>query len=372
MRTPRSAGAAICAKFIDPCSLHGALLSTVITFGILLAIAAGVMNGTFTLPMRYLGRWSWENVWALFIVVCCVIMPVVFAFATVSHIGAIFAAAPGRAILAALITGFAWGFGAIMFGQGISAIGISMGNTLVLAISASLGSLLPMFILAPERLAQPQGKAIVIGTGVAIIGIALCGYAGVLRERSQAGKAEEVRGEMVGRARPFWAGLLLCIGSGLLSAVFNIGYTSAQGLAQTAERMGNTAFAGSNLIWLLMLTAGAVANLVFCGYLFHKNKTWPKYSGKETHRLYLLTIVMGLLWGGNIFVYGAAAPLLGKLGPAIGWPITLTVGLLTANLCGILAGEWRLSKGFERTWMAAGLVVMVGAIVVLGWSSTLA
>ncbi|MGH9468844.1 MAG: L-rhamnose/proton symporter RhaT [Terriglobia bacterium] len=347
-------------------------MSSALMLGIFLAVAAGVMNGTFTLPMRYLGRWSWENVWGLFILVCCVLMPVAFAFSTVSHIGAVFSAAPTRAIEMALVTGFAWGFGAIMFGQGISAIGISMGNTLVLAISASLGSLLPMFILAPERLGQPQGKAIIAGTAVAIAGIALCGYAGVLRERSQTGKREELRGEMVGKARPFWAGLLLCAGSGLLSAVFNIGYTSAQGLVETARRLGNSAFAGSNLIWLLMLTSGAVANLVFCGYLFRKNKTWPKYAEKKSQKLFLLTILMGVLWGGNTFAYGAAAPELGKLGPAIGWPITLTVGLLTANVCGIFAGEWKLSKAVERGGMTAGLLVMIGAIVVLGWSSTLA
>jgi L-rhamnose-H+ transport protein len=80
---------------------------------------------------------------------------------------------------------------------------------------------------------------------------------------------------------------------------------------------------------------------------------------------------MGLLWGGSIFVYGSAAPKLGKLGPAIGWPLSLTVGLLTANLCGILAGEWKLSRAPERAWMAAGLATLVAAIITLGWSSTL-
>ncbi|MGH9449635.1 MAG: L-rhamnose/proton symporter RhaT [Terriglobia bacterium] len=346
--------------------------SSDLSLGISLAVAAGIMNGTFTLPMRYLGRWSWENVWGLFILVSCILMPVIFAFATVHHVAEAFSEAPSGAIALALVTGFAWGFGAIMFGQGISAIGISMGNTLVLALSAALGSLLPMFILAPERLARPQGKAIVLGTFVAVVGIALCGYAGLQRERSQANKKDVVRGGMVGKARRFWVGLLLCVGAGLLSAVFNIGFSSVQGIAEAARRLGNSAFAGSNLIWLLMLCAGAVSNLVFCGYLLRKNDSWQKYGQKKSHTLYILTILMGLLWGGSTFAYGAAAPRLGKLGPAIGWPIALTVGLLTANLCGIVAGEWKLSKAFERAWMAAGLAILVVAIVILGWSSTLA
>jgi len=35
------------------------------------------MNGSFTLPMRFLGRWEWENVWSLFILVSCLLMPTV-------------------------------------------------------------------------------------------------------------------------------------------------------------------------------------------------------------------------------------------------------------------------------------------------------
>lgn len=344
---------------------------SIVVWGIGLAILSGVMNGTFTLPMRFLGRWSWENVWALFIVLSCVAMPAVVAAGTVSHLQRALVAAPSHAVWIAVGTGFAWGFGAIMFGQGVSALGIAMGNTLVLAISASLGSFLPILVLAPGRLTQPQGKAIMLGTAVGIAGIALCGYAGLRRERSQKNQEASVRGEMVGKARPFWAGLLLCAGSGLLSAVFNIGYSSAQGLVESARQFGNSAFAGSNMVWLLMLSAGAVANLLFCGYLFRKNRSWSKYRTEKAAPLYGLAILMGLLWGGSIFVYGAAAPRLGQLGPAIGWPLSLVVGLLVANLCGLLTGEWKFSSSTDRAWMIAGLIVLLIAISTLGWSSTL-
>jgi L-rhamnose-H+ transport protein len=345
--------------------------SSALTLGIALAVVAGLMNGTFTLPMRYLGRWSWENVWALFIVVSCILMPIVIAAATVSHLAEAFREAPTRAVVIAAACGFAWGFGAIMFGQGVSAIGISMANTFVLAISSSLGSILPILVLAPDRLFQRQGEAIVAGTVVAMVGIFFCGYAGKLKEQSQKDVGSGAPREMVGKARPLWVGLMLCAGSGILSAVFNIGYSSAQGIIRSAERLGNSAFAGSNLIWLLMLTGGAIANLVFCSYLFTRNRSWAKYAQPKSASLYVLTILMGLLWGGNTFVYGSAAPRLGKLGPAIGWPLTLVTGLLTANACGIIAGEWKNSGRAERVWMGVGLAVLLAAIGTLGWSATL-
>jgi L-rhamnose-H+ transport protein len=347
------------------------LLQSDLTLGLSFAALSGVMNGTFTLPMRYLGKWEWENVWSVFIVVSCLAMPIVVAVTTISNLRQALSLAPAAAIAVALATGFAWGFGAIMFGQGVSALGISMGNTLVLAISASLGSLLPIVVIAPAELFRSQGKAIVLGTAISVGGIVLCGYAGLRRERSQRGHQKEVRGDMVGQARPFWLGLLLSIGAGLLSAVFNIGYSAAHGIIEAASKLGNSAFAGSNLIWLLMLSSGAVANLGFCGYLFRKNRSWPKFIQKGSAPLYGLAVLMGLLWGGSIFVYGSAAPNLGRLGPAIGWPLSLAVGLLTANLCGILAGEWKLSEAAERRWMAAGLLVLLVGIAALGWSSTL-
>lgn len=342
------------------------------TWGVTFAIVAGIMCGAFALPMKYLGRWSWENVWAIFILVSCVLMPAILAGATAPAFVQILRAVPAGAVAAATLTGFAWGFGAIMFGQGVSAVGLSMANTLVLAISAALGSFLPMGLLAPEKLAQPQGHAIICGTLVGIVGIALCGYAGFLREKSQGNQKEALRGGMVGKARSASVGLALCVGAGLLSAVLNIGYALAQPILAVAVHTGYSAFAGSNIIWLLMLTSGAVPNLCFCAYLMGKNATWKKYAVPNAAILYGLTVLMGLLWGGDIFLYGFASPKIGRLGPAIGWPLKLIAGLITANVMGYFIGEWKLTHAKDRLWMTVGLLVLLVAILVLGWSSTLA
>ncbi len=345
--------------------------TSVLVFAIACAIVSGIMNGIFTLPMRYLGQWQWENVWAIVMLVPCVLLPTAIVLFSVPGSMQILNASPPHAMLFACLFGFAWGFGAIMFGQGVAAIGISMGNTLALAISASFGSVLPILVLAPERLFRVQGLAIMAGTVIGIAGIACFGYAGFRREKSQQGNTQQVRGNMVGHARPFAVGLLLCIGSGLLSAVFNIGYSLGQPIRETAVRMGHNAFAGTNLIWLLMLTCGSIPSLVFCGYLMAKNGTWRRYLTPGSARLYMLTVGMGLVWGGHTYLYGFASPKLGKLGPSIGWPLTLMAGLITVNAWGFLAGEWELTRLRDRQWMGLGLIITLVAIAVLGWSSTL-
>ena len=114
-----------------------------------------------------------------------------------------------------------------------------------------------------------------------------------------------------------------------------------------------------------MLAAGSLANLGFCLYLFFKNRNLGRYLETGGSRLYLLSTLMALLWGGSIFVYGAAAPRLGSLGTAIGWPLSLATGLLLANAIGMGLGEWRRATRRARSWMYCGIVVLLIAIVVL-------
>lgn len=340
-------------------------MKSVIAAGVVLAIVSGVMNGSFTLPMRFLGQWEWENVWSLFIVSSCLVLPVAIISLTAPHSWTLLAGAPTHAVWMAIVTGFAWGFGAIMFGQSVSAIGISLANTFVLAISSALGSLLPLLILSPAKIFQHAGKMICLGVLVEIIGIVLCGRAGSLRERAVGVDAKPERGDLVGRARPLGVALMLVIGSGILSAVFNIGFTVAQPIADYGHAAGLSPFASTNLIWIIMLVSGSVANLGFCVYLLIKNRSLSKFTQPGSGRLYLLALVMGLLWGGSIFVYGAAAPRLGALGTAIGWPLSLATGLLLANAIGLALGEWKQAPKGARNWMSSGIGILLAAIVIL-------
>jgi L-rhamnose-H+ transport protein len=335
--------------------------------GALLAILSGLMNGSFTLPMRFLGKWEWENVWSLFIVVSCLLMPTAIVSVIAPQSWTIIRQSPAHAVWIAILTGFAWGFGAVLFGQSVSAIGISLANTLVLAISSALGSLLPIVLLAPYNLLRPAGLRILGSVAVELVGIALCGWAGRLREK--AAGAGERRGGMVGHARPIGVALLMATGSGMLSAVFNIGFSLAQPIADRGLAAGLSKFSSTNLIWWIMLAAGALANLGFCFYLLFKNGSMKKFKQPGGSRLYGLSAVMALLWGGSIFVYGAAAPKLGSLGTSIGWPLSLAVGLLLANVIGIALGEWELAPARARTWMYSGIAVLLVAVVLLSRAS---
>jgi L-rhamnose-H+ transport protein len=324
--------------------------------GILFATLSGVCNGLFTAPMKVERRWQWENNWFGFIVVACLLLPALIVFSAVPRPGEIFTAAPRRAITAALIFGFAWGFGAICFGRSVDVLGVSIANSLVIGLSAGLGSLVPVLLSGALRV-TPQMLTLFAGVAVFLIGVWLCGRAGRLRDRT----VPETKGD--------FRGYTFAIAAGVMSAIFNIGYALALPIADAGVRKGYSRFEATNCIWLLMLGMGAIPNLVYCALLMKRRGTAKLLIARPITRSLANTILMGLLWGGSMFLYGAATPRLGDIGPSIGWPLSLAVALLVANLMGLLLGEWKGAASKAQALMKTGIVTLLCAIVLCALST---
>jgi L-rhamnose-H+ transport protein len=323
-----------------------------IALGVFYALLSGIANGLFSAPMKIIQRWKWENIWLVFIVVACLLMPaaMVMPFADWR---AVFAASPQPAVTAALVFGFLWGFGAILFGRSVDRLGVSLANTLVIGLSSALGSVVPLIVGGALRL-EPRLVVLFFGVGTFIVGVWMCGAAGRMRDG--------------GSAAGSWTGYLFAIGSGIMSAIFNVGYSLALPIAEAGKSLGYASFTATNCIWLAMLGAGSVPNIVYCVALMRGNSSAGRFAS-EPAKGWSLSVVMGLLWGASIFLYGAATPLLGDIGPSIGWPLSLAVGLLVANLMGVLLGEWRRAPAEARKRMRHGILILLAAIVLCAAST---
>ena len=328
------------------------------TTGIILALLSGLCNGLFTTPMKVESRWKWENSWFTFIVVACLVMPAAMVLSSGASTQ-VLCLAPGSAVLYAISFGFAWGFGAICFGKSVDGIGVSMANTLVIGLSAALGSLVPLFMKGMPRLGTRQW-VLFCGVGLLLLGVALCGKAGRIRDSGRPNK----------EAVPL-AGYLFAVMAGVMSAVFNIGYTLALPIADAGKQMGFSLFAATNYIWLLMLGAGSIPNLAYCALLMRRNRTARLLQAPASWSSWGRSSAMGLLWGSSIFLYGAATPRLGPIGPSVGWPLSLAVGLLVANLMGVLLGEWQGVVSTAVRQMLSGLGILLVAIILCGSSARL-
>jgi L-rhamnose-H+ transport protein len=74
---------------------------------------------------------------------------------------------------------------------------------------------------------------------------------------------------------------------------------------------------------------------------------------------------MGAMWITGTVVHGAAAGMLGPLGPVVGWPIYMSGIILTSSFWGWTTGEWRGSQKRPVNFMLAGIAVQIIAVVML-------
>jgi L-rhamnose-H+ transport protein len=139
----------------------------------------------------------------------------------------------------------------------------------------------------------------------------------------------------------------------------NVALAYGAPLIQRAAELGIQPASRTNVIWPLVLTATLVPYLIYCFYLWRKNQSWRFYAAPGTAHYWFLGAVMGILWTGSVILYGYCSTLLGHLGPVLGWPLFMSVIIVTSNVWGILTGEW---KGVApRTFgaMLGGILLLV-------------
>lgn len=332
-----------------------------ILIGAVTVAAAGVLQGLFALPMKYARRWNYENIWLVFALTGLVIFPAGLTIATVPHLAEVYRMAPPAAIAAVTGFGFCWGAGATLTGLGLSMLGIGLGLAIILGITASVGSLVPLLALSPEKLGTSQGRLYLLGTAVMLVGIAVASRAGSLRDRAKAGDLSQgvsVKGS-------FLAGLLVAVSAGLLSSALNFCYAFGADLIATARSLGASPVWAANVVAAPATMGGSVMNFLYCAYLLRKNSTAGRFRIRELRVNWLYGALMGAFWFGGLAVYGLGVSRMGAFGTIVGWPLLMGTIIITSNVAGFLTGEWKGAGCRIRAWLAAGMVIILIALWIL-------
>ena len=145
--------------------------------GLLLGLVAGVMTGSFSLPMKKTTRWSWEATWMIWSVCALFIIPWLITMITVPDVLEVFARASTTDMVLVFVFGVGWGLGAVFFGQSIAMIGISLAFALCIGLATALGSLIPM-LRNPRIFITPGGMWSSVGIAIMIVGVSICAAAG--------------------------------------------------------------------------------------------------------------------------------------------------------------------------------------------------
>lgn len=327
--------------------------------GIGLVALGGFLNGSFALPMKRMPRWAWENTWLLYSIAGMVVLPCLLAGVTIPQWTEVFRNTPLFTLAEVALFGFGWGIGSTLFGLGIDRVGMALGFSVILGTTASVGTLLPLLALDREKIETRQGALLLGGLGLVVVGIVLCAISGGRRQR-------DLRQTDTAKTRPdFGKGLVICILSGVFSAMLNFSFVFGQGMRQASLATGASQAMAANLLWALALGAGFLANAGFCVYRLQKSHTWSGFRRNDIPGAYWLGVLaMGVLWFGGIAVYGVGATSLGELGGIVGWPVFMALNIGAANAWGALTGEWRGASRAARSYSLAGLAVFILAIYV--------
>jgi L-rhamnose-H+ transport protein len=330
--------------------------------GVVLAMLAGVLNGLFALPMKLMRRWRWEHTWLLYSLVGMLVFPWAAALVCTPQLGKLICQAPLGLICG---FGFAWGLGAVAFGLALTKLGLGLGLALMLGLTAGVGSLVPMVVLRPDSLGTRAGHMVLAGNAVLIVGISLCAFAGSLREK-QTRTVEDHHSRWSDVA----AGLLLAVMSAVLGSALNFSFAFTGALQTRAVELGASPALASLGVWALTVSSGFVANAGYC--LWKIGRTgWGYFGMPRLGSYWVGGATMGVLWFGGLVVYGVGGSKLGPAAAVIGWPVLLGASIITSNIAGWLAGEWRGTSLRCGAYLVAGILVILTSIAVIAQGNAL-
>jgi len=332
------------------------------TTGLVLLLVAGVTNASFTLPMKLTRRWAWENTWLVWTIFALLVLPTAITLMKVAHLREIYAEGGPVLVFTVAAFGAGWGVAQVLFGLAVESIGIALTFSIVLGMSAAIGSMIPLVRLHPEKIFSHGGMGVMLGVLLVLLGVVICAIAG--RKREAALNVPIAEGK-----RSYTEGLMFAIGCGLGAAMVNLGLVFGTPLLATAIRLGTSPLWAPNAAWLPVMLAGAIPNLVYCVYLLNKNQTSGRFADPATSPYWLYALVMAAFWFGSTSLYGIASVKLGAWGTILGWPLFMSLIVITASVLGILTGEWNNSGKQPLRIQIGAVAVLVLAVFVLAIAS---
>ncbi|WP_461642144.1 L-rhamnose/proton symporter RhaT [Labilibaculum euxinus] len=346
--------------------------------GIIYHSLGGVASGSFYMPFNKVKGWAWESFWIVGGLFSWLIVPPIAAYLTIPGFFDIILASSSQIFALTFTLGLCWGIGGLTYGLGVRYLGMSLGNSVVLGFCSAFGAIVPSIyyninptagkVSFTDMLASSGGQLVLVGVVVCLIGIALCGYAGMLKEGEL---SEEDQKKSVAEFS-LVKGLVIAILSGILSSFFNFGIEAGKTMAESAALLPDYLFEGSsylfqnNVSFVVILWGGLTTNLIWTTILSFKNKSYKDFGNKSTpiRNNILFSALAGTTWFLQFFFYGMGESKLGN--GASSWILHMSTIILTANMWGIYRNEWKGVAPKTKWTITIGIAVIIVSVVIVG------
>ena len=342
-----------------------------VILGIIFHTIGGISSGSFYMPYNKVKGWAWENYWLVGGLVSWLIVPPIAAYLTIPNFSEIISTTGSSVKSFTYLMGLLWGIGGLTYGLGVRYLGMSLGNSVVLGFCSAFGALVPSIYYNfnptegkksfTDMMANTGGQLVLLGVFVCLIGIAISGKAGMMKENELTPEQKQKSTAEFNMVK----GLIIAIISGILSSFFNFGIEAGKPMAEEAVRQGFNPLFQNNVTYIVVLWGGLTTNLIWCLYLHFKNKTFGQYTKPNTPITanILFCALAGTLWFLQFFFYGMGESKLGN--GASSWILHMATIILTANCWGLYLKEWAgVSKQTFRTFVMGILTILLSIFLV--------
>lgn len=340
--------------------------------GVLFHSIGGIAAGSFYMPYNKVKGWSWETYWIVGGVASWLIIPPIAAWLTVPGVFNIITSSSGHIIGLTFLMGLLWGVGGLSYGLGVRYLGMSLGNSVVLGFCAAFGAIVPSiyYNFNPEEgktsftemISSFGGRVVLLGILVCLIGIAVCGKAGMMKENELS--VEEKQKSIA--EFDLTKGLIVAMISGVLSAFFSFGIEAGKPLADAAVAKGYNHLFANNVTFVVILWGGLATNFVWTSYLSLKNKSFNDFRNNETpiFKNLLFSTLAGTIWYMQFFFYGMGESKIGN--GASSWILHMSTIILTANFWGVYRKEWHNVSKSTKLTITFGIIVIIISVFLVG------
>ncbi|KAF1310689.1 rhamnose/proton symporter RhaT [Pseudomonas sp. SG-MS2] len=349
----------------------------IILLGVLLHFIGGAASGSFYIPYKKVNGWAWESYWVTGGLVSWLIVPLIAAMLTVPGYWQIIREASPVTLFWTYLFGVLWGVGGLTFGLTMRYLGLSLGMSIVLGLTSALGALMPalyrdLFTNATagtltEMASSVSGNWVLWGVGISLVGIALCGFAGMIKEREVSDETKFASISEFSLSK----GALVAVISGVLSACFSYGISAGRPLAEAAVAHGANSLFQNNVTFMVIMWGGLTTNGLWCLWLNRRNRTFGNYvdRGLPLLRNYLLVACAGTLWFLQFFFYGMGESRLQS--DASSWVLHMSFIIVISNAWGLYFREWHGTSSANKAVLLMGLGVTLGSIGMVGYGNYL-
>ncbi len=328
--------------------------------GILLIALGSIGAASFYVPLKKVKEWAWESYWIVQGVAAWLIAPWVFAliFVPSGELIPIINESPSSAKLMSMFFGVLWGFGGLTFGLSMRYLGVALGQSIALGLCAAFGTIIPAVVAGQNLFGSRAGILTLVGVAVTVAGIAIIGYAGALKSREM---TEEQKRAAV-KEFALKKGILIAIFAGIMSACFNFGFEAGKPIEDVALAHGTNPLFQKNPTLIFILFGGFITNLVYCGYLNIRNKTYTDYytsSGSILLNNLFFTFLAGFLWFLQFHFFGMGSSKLPAGMAVFGWSILMALNIAISNIWGIILKEWKGVNTRTIVILVIGIIVLI-------------